>query len=112
MSLVGSVRIVKAKDTSIVHPKTMRQKEGEVVAHYLVFFIDPNLFAKNADTACAPELGLVVGLLAEVGPSTHIRTLTQMMHHAHRLKTTDYSQNFPKKRIPLNPNLRYTNSTF
>ena len=66
-----TVRIVKAKNPTVVGDHAMRKQEGKVVAHHFLLFVDPNFLAKNADPASAAKRSLIVGILAQTGTSAH-----------------------------------------
>jgi hypothetical protein len=71
MPFVNTVRIVKAEYSAIIHPGQMGKQESEIVANHLVPVINPNLFAKDAETATTPKSGFVIGILAKPNPLAH-----------------------------------------
>src|SRR5664280_298101 len=57
----------------------MRQQKGEIVLNGLVLLVDPDLLAKNDDSAGTAKTSLIVGLLAKLAPPSHGEILSQVM---------------------------------
>jgi len=68
---MDAVRIVKAQDSAIVHAGQIWKQKGEVITNDFALIVDPNFFAKDAETTCTPEMSFVIRYLEKSGPLTH-----------------------------------------
>jgi hypothetical protein len=52
-------------------PPQVRQQERQVIADHTLVLIKPDFLAKDSNPASAVEVGLIIGIFAEAGTSTH-----------------------------------------
>jgi hypothetical protein len=95
MPFMESVRIVVAENTAIIDTGQMGHEEGKIVENHLIFTIDPNLFAQNSNTTGAPETSFIIGIFAQMAPSTHAESMLQMMHEKQHLDFAPEAQRPP-----------------
>ena len=62
------MRIIIAKNATVIPGKHMGQQKREIIFHNLVFLVNPNFFPKDADTSSAPKPRLHNQYLYAVSP--------------------------------------------
>lgn len=85
MTLMDTVCVVEAEHASVIGSKTMRQKEGKIVANDKILFVNPNLFAHDTGPTRTPKFSFVIRPLAQAKLHSHIKILVQVMHATQQL---------------------------
>ncbi len=79
MAFMYAVGVVETEYAALIRCLQMRQKESEVVLNHLSGSVNPDLLAKDADSAGASKTSLVIGLFTKITSSSHKRILAQVL---------------------------------
>ena len=71
----------------MIGSEQVREEEGEIVANHLLFFVDPDFLAQDADSAGTSKIRFIVGHFAQADLSAYEEIFAQMMRIAQHLQT-------------------------
>ena len=77
----------------MIGSEQVREEEGEIVANHLLFFVDPDILAQDADSAGTSKIRFIVGHFAQADVSAYEEIFAQMMRIAQHLQTDGSGSN-------------------